>query len=712
MLSLNFFTMKDKPWRFGFWGFTFRDPGLQSTYRAHSAQRCLLPAKVLSTFHFVMALHSLSSYIGIPGEIGEIKSGFWYYFIPLVLAAVLNLCTRFAVSKPHLEVLLVLSVVSLEIWTAWMCHVQTQDWFEYNTENKYTADRFTQDQLEVINTDLRRILSGNAVAVHLLYSLPQMLVTLFLPGDYLILLLSTGCWVLIMILSPNITGNLVFAVVNKCVLCGLFLLFSCFVKFLMMEQHKAEHELRTHYEASITADNMLNHSLKNKMADAKGELEMYLSEFGGSDEDKTRLLQAINSLQKGMQMCQHRNALLKLSSGDYQPRLSPMSLEQFGSSLIAGRDVRTTFVNLWTRFDVIALGLIFENALSNAFKHGCPVRPDVSFTIRRLDGMPSDPGHVHLEFCVTNRANPARPRITKEFVDNVLNGKQVAGDMPVSSDRIGLSHCFMVAKTCHFQLTVDQTDDDMIIFKVCLVADTIQGSAYCNQDLARNYQLPPQLRFNVLDDSGVARRLVTHHLMKNAAPGSIKVFGEKPEEVPQFVAESLEYADVVIVDQHLDYDKESYVGTDVIKQLRKKGFAGLVCVRSANASEEHEAFYLRNGAHCIIEKDMDGTQMVAVLAREYHHLHGGMAEPRGLAETGESSGGMAEPRAVWETGESSGGMAKPQGLAEMGESSGGMAESAVAETGESSGGMAKPQGLAETGESSESEIGNVVAIDL
>ena len=462
------------------------------------------------------------------------------------------------------------------------------------------------------------------MAVQLLYSLPQLFVTPFLPADHLVMLLFAACWTLSVTLSPNISSASVsFAVITVGALSGLSLLFTCYFKLLMMRQHRAEHQLKTHYEASIMADNMLNHSLKNKMADAAGELEMYLGEHSHSEETNKRLWQCIRSLQKGMRMCQQRNALLKLSSGEYQPRLSPISLQQFGTSLLAGREVRTAFASVWARFDVIACGLIFENALSNAFKHGHPTNPDVFFTIKQLDEPRVGPEHLRLEFCVTNRANPSRPKITRELVENILKGDQVAGDMPASSDRIGLSHCFMVARTCHFDLTLEQTDNDLIIFKVCLTAETMQGSRYCNQQLERDYQLPRGLRFHVVDDSAVARRLVTHHLLKHAAPAAVKLFGEIPEEVSQFVQDSINSADVVIVDQNLEYDTESFLGTDLIQQLAAKGFQGLMCVRSANSSEEDEQFYLGKGAHCMLGKDMLGSELIAVLAREYHLLSPG-----------------------------------------------------------------------------------------
>lgn len=54
--------------------------------------------------------------------------------------------------------------------------------------------------------------------------------------------------------------------------------------------------------------------------------------------------------------------------------------------------------------------------------------------------------------------------------------------------------------------------------------------------------------------------------------------------------------DVLILDQHLDYQGAIVYGTDVARRLRCAGYAGFICVRSANATEEDEAEYRRCGA--------------------------------------------------------------------------------------------------------------------
>ena len=88
------------------------------------------------------------------------------------------------------------------------------------------------------------------------------------------------------------------------------------------------------YQASRKADSVLNHSLKNRMADAAGEVELFLETYTGPH---AVLLECVASLRRGMQLCQHRQAYVDLAAGRYAPRLTPSSVHEFGSALAAGR---------------------------------------------------------------------------------------------------------------------------------------------------------------------------------------------------------------------------------------------------------------------------------------------------------------------------------------------------------------------------------------
>ena len=593
------------------WGLRFRDPDLQSSYRARATLFCLTPAKMYAAFHIFFACYSLASYWG-----SELTVAFFLYFVPLVVGLSLYICCKMPVTKRHIELLLLIAVVLLDLWTNWMCHLQAGEWFDWYAANRFTSDGYEPNQLEEIHNTLQDLLSRNSINIHLIFSVPQLLVILFLTADYLLLLWCTVCFSLFVLLSPNITmGAAIFAVITRCVISILFSIFALFVKFIIMQQHKSEIDFKGHTEASLQADSILNHSLKNRMADAAGEVEIFLSKYRGPGEQTASLWQCVRSLRRGMEMCQHRHALLKLAAGKYTPRFTAVDVHEVGNALALGRDLlNKNFVRMWAQFDVVVCGMILENALSNAFKHGCPRNPDVSFTIA-VRGESLDPDRVPLEFSVTNRAHPDRPKITDEFIDKLIQGAPDADrHLPLLSDRIGLSHCFMVAKSCGFSLSLKQ-DDDVVAFKLSLIAETMTSAPRAER---RRWHVPPGLHYHVLDDSAVARRVVTHHLMKHASPGSVQAFGETADDFHNFVQASMaDPVDVVIIDQNLEYNTGTYLGTDLLEQFVAERFQGLLCMRSANSSEADVELYIRKGAHCILEKDMLGSEMVEAIARAY-----------------------------------------------------------------------------------------------
>ena len=106
----------------------------------------------------------------------------------------------------------------------------------------------------------------------------------------------------------------------------------------------------------------------------------------------------------------------------------------------------------------------------------------------------------------------------------------------------------------------------------------------------------------------------------HCAPRSVKAFGAMEVEVMQFPVASMGVADVVILDEHLEYDDTSYRGTAIVKQLVKKGFPGLICMRSANCSETDQQRYLEHGAHCVLSKDMSGKETMECIAQGYAQL--------------------------------------------------------------------------------------------
>jgi hypothetical protein len=329
-----------------------------------------------------------------------------------------------------------------------------------------------------------------------------------------------------------------------------------------------------------------------------------------------------------MQLCQHRQAYVDLAAGQYAPRLTLSSLHDFGLSLASGRKlVKKEFSRASAAFDPIACEMILENALSNAFKHGCLDRPDVSFTISTAG---VDEGSCRVQFTVTNRVSPARPPLTDEYIRRLVTRSPCRSEsrVPVSSDHLGLSHCFMIARVCGITLSLNQHADVVtfvaeVIAEVRAEGQTLPSAESANEVVAIEQDgpvLPVGLCFHFLDDSAVARRLVVSQLMRFAAPVSVKAFGESHFEVEEFVSASINVADIVIMDENLVYASGTYLGSDLLVQFVEQGFRGLLCTRSANCSAEDVDKYHSKGAHCVLMKDMSGWEMMKSIAHSYRKL--------------------------------------------------------------------------------------------
>jgi hypothetical protein len=517
-----------------------------------------------------------------------------------------------------MELLLTIAVLLLVLWNGALFYVNMDQWFRWST-SYFSPKYFRTWQLKAIHLYIKHSVTYLNACKHVGLQLPQFLAMLYLSADHLITVLCIMSAAIVMPLSPNvITSAAVYSLIGSAVLALFAFLLSCYFKRSRMLQHLAENELEANFESSRKADSILNHSLKNRMADAAGEVELFVDECS---EPHQGLLECIASLHRGMQLCQHRQAYIDIVAGKYKPRVTFSSLTDFGNALASGRElVKREFSSCWAAFDFIACEMILENALSNAFKHGCPRSPDVSFTISANTSEGSSP--AQLLFVVRNRASAARPQLTDEYIQRLVTRIPESGDrrMPSTSDHVGLSHCFMIADACGIALSLKQ-DGDVVTFTAVVNAE-IQGppkdTPVSSQRAAS--RLPTGLCFHVLDDSPVARRLVVSHLLKFASPASVKVFGETDLEVQEFVSKSIGVADVVIMDEHLDYSSGNYLGSDLLKQFVNKGFRGLLCTRSANCGPADEEKYRQRGAHCVLMKEMSGLEMVATLARAYHEL--------------------------------------------------------------------------------------------
>eukprot|EP00667_Euglena_gracilis_P012157 EG_transcript_12466 len=258
-----------------------------------------------------------------------------------------------------------------------------------------------------------------------------------------------------MVLTPYFPLiNIAFSLFSLTTLALSYLALSSMVERFRRAAFLADRLLEQELHVSQTADSILNHTLKNTLADVAGIIEMYLA----GAQDRSTLEDAIASLRRGMKSCRQRQVYLKLVAGEYTPVLNAVRLPEFGEGLLAGRGVRSRFPDLAVFLDQTLCSLILENALSNAFKHGDPHGPDVELMIAvepsplpRSAATPRTETDARVTLTVSNAADPLAAPLTEERVAKLLSGQAAAAAQPrevrpVLSDRLGLAHCQLAAR--------------------------------------------------------------------------------------------------------------------------------------------------------------------------------------------------------------------------------------------------------------------------
>ena len=215
----------------------------------------------------------------------------------------------------------------------------------------------------------------------------------------------------------------------------------------------------------------------------------------------------------------------------YVVTLAPVNLAEFVSELTSGRPVLVDFPRLTVLIDPTLCSLILDNALSNASKHGHPQSPDVRLTI----GCPANPlgPSRFLRITVSNAANPDRPSITPEYVEEVLSGAaQRSALTSAMSDQIGLQHTFLAAETLGVRPSLKQ-DRQQVVFEMCIETE-IAPVPDVQQDHLRDSllaQFPGDLQVYCLDDSEPTRRLLHHNLVRWANTQCVHALGSDQSEV-------------------------------------------------------------------------------------------------------------------------------------------------------------------------------------
>ena len=645
-----------------FWQhYRFKDCQLETKFKDRYQQSVVRPAQVWCLLQILLQI------LGVVGYLGQnFEAGYYWSHLPLVLIALICVASVTFAPKYATEIISVAAVLavtsqgfSVHLITSALVRDAEANPLKNVFEVLKATDLTAADELQHYVTRTTALYTTNLQCA---LSFPQLLVLAYVgfsKSTSLALILMPLVFGIVLWASSLVPNDVALSRGIACLICAMFFAKLCARHSLLSRcsfysERLFETALKVAVQASRKADSILNHKLKNNMADAVGDIDMFIEDVekvgnNVNPQSVDQLKQAGASLRRGMKSCRHRQVYLQLVVNNYKPSLQPVHLQKFAMELTTGRHVRLFAEDVLVMIDPVLCELILDNLISNAFAHGHPINPDVEFHAMLRPMMTAEenrrqnndaPGErlfsgpivldgkgprssqqiMRLTLLVSNAKNPARPEVTEDYVKDVVSGKAVKGpSTSAMSDHIGLQHSFMAADTLGMTLSLNQRVQRVTAKLEGDVVITTQPVNAVHRSAEVDLQAwPKDLKIYCIDDSAPARRLLFHNLTTWAATSNVRTYGQNECEAVRFIEDTVNDADIAILDQHLEYGGEANIlGTDLVAELVARRFEGLICMRSANVADEDVRAYKTAGAHCVFGKDILMKDMVQQMKQDY-----------------------------------------------------------------------------------------------
>ena len=370
-------------------------------------------------------------------------------------------------------------------------------------------------------------------------------------------------------------------------------------------------------------DSVLNHILKNTMADAGGCIELFF-EDGSADSDDGLLSRASNILFRGMWWCKLREALLRMVAGRYETEPSRVNIQRFVRDFVRGRDMKHECPDDTVVLDPMVCNIVLDNAVTNAKRHGHPDDPHVKLmvSVTKDTMLLSDDCRplesVKVRFLVTNLANPSRPALQTRWSSQEASGPLPKDSTrPTLSDGLGLQHISMVANASGMVAQLWQVDQE-VYFELCL--NTTVKPTEGSEEQAVHVALPFPAGLTILgvDDSAIARRTLKMNLQREVPTATTEMYGKDVAEVEEFKRAALQRADILILDENVDLPGNELLGSAILQELIAAGYKGFACIRSGNSAASDVAQSLAAGAHWHVGKEVPIRDMLQEMRVEYN----------------------------------------------------------------------------------------------
>ena len=306
----------------------------------------------------------------------------------------------------------------------------------------------------------------------------------------------------------------------------------------------------------------------------------------------------------GILACMRTKAFKLLQYGEYQPLLQWLHVRDEVNKLTTHHGMVEVEApdGLMIRTDETLIKIILQNLVSNAMRHG---RNDgvisISFSVhlsKVLLRITNEPGKRHQTMLETHGSLSKTTAPSDAFLALLKCSSEKSSSGNAFSQGMGLDGI----KQC-----LDALDASMRLYfhtqnVVAEVEFTIESKFFAKS----KFESSPVIAS--LDDSTVQRKLLQRMCSKTNADTSSFSAGASITEILAFpvkVVSSTIPVTHCIIDQHLDDPvgaHQSLYGTDIVRELRKLGYAGRCIMRSANDSPEYMALYRGCGADAFMSK--------------------------------------------------------------------------------------------------------------
>ena len=397
------------------------------------------------------------------------------------------------------------------------------------------------------------------------------------------------------------------------------------------------------------ADSMLNHLLKNTMADALGAIDLFFKQKQKAPTDEQGhenghgfLSKASDMLFRGMWWCKLREAMLKVVAGCYDTKLESLDVLNFTNDFARGRDLTIECPSQLLKLDPMACSLVLDNAATNAIRHGYPNDPRVHLKVEigraahflpshtlMIDGLSRDSNAsratpIKVRFLMTNRANPDRPLkgcwSSRQSSERPVKPNDPS--RPTLSDGLGLEHISTVANACGMEVQLWQEEQNVFFelsFETIEVAKSSAGPNVTSspQPSPAIPPFPDGLNILVVDDSAIARLNLEATLKTEIPNAVIATYGKDLADVEEFKRAALEKGDILIMDENIHLPGVEIQGSAILKELIAAGYHRFACIRSGDSADADKTRSLMSGAQWHVGKEVWIREMIRQLSVEY-----------------------------------------------------------------------------------------------